>query len=189
MTATESNTQPPQRARSRVGSVVRITGAVLAVVLVVAWFMYPAPKYRGAFGHHLFHLLPIGWVGFLSRTLPGVTLNTSALALAGAVALLLAAMLNRAGRWLTPQWSWRSSLVALLVPMFLFIIAMSASGTYTRVIELQNKEGRWSSTGPSLKFLEDLRQIDSAIDAYQLNSKPAEAAPNEPSTTPRNESR
>jgi hypothetical protein len=92
--------------------------------------------YTASFFHHLVFELPVGWYEFLKRTTPWITMETSAIAIALAAAIIAVLILHLVGRSSSHAWSWRSTLVAAFLPVVLFAIILSSGGIQTRVTQL-----------------------------------------------------
>jgi hypothetical protein len=122
-------------------------------------------------GPYVWYYLPTGWWKFLQRNVPAVSPEFSAIALTALCAGIAFVVLHFLARSFSQSWRWRSTLAVLLAPALLFAIVLAAAGTRARITELATDPE--PVRGVSFVDLEELRQIDSAVDQFSVETAPA----------------
>jgi hypothetical protein len=128
---TEPARVPHAEKRRRWIIVLMITGAA-----VMARVLLAPTNYTHRLPLHFLHEVPVGWWGFVKRTIPQIQLEPSAIVLAVLSFLIAVALTHTVGRRFSQAWSWRTSIAASLSPFVLFAITVSASGAQMRITQL-----------------------------------------------------
>jgi prepilin-type processing-associated H-X9-DG protein len=153
----------------------KILTAVLVLLIIMSCLGLEAPL--------VFVVLPalylvFGWIGFIVRVFPQITVNASGLAMAG-IALAASALLAHVlGRWLWngshPDRPWRArwTVSFLLLIVVLFGAGIAMVGITHQTVWLARTPGPWFSHGRGretanrVKCASNLRQIGQAILLY-----------------------
>lgn len=157
--------------------------ALILGVIPFVWIMGWLPNARwrnraprsAKLSVYVWYYLPTGWWEFLKRNVPGISPEVSAIGLAALCAAFAFLLLHFLARSFSRSWTWRSTLAALLAPALLFAIVLSAAGTQARITELATDPEPVSGAG--FMILEDLREIDAAIDQYAIEYQGPPAPP------------
>jgi hypothetical protein len=114
--------------------IVRWLLAILAFAVVV-FFLLPLTSYRLAI---VVWRLPFGWIGFLKRVVPEITVNWNAIGMVILCSVLIVGGIQWLGSWLyaygcaqnteRQRWRWQWSFSLYATVWLLFIAAMGATG-------------------------------------------------------------
>jgi hypothetical protein len=117
--------------------------AILLFFVMVLPFLVPA--FFRSVGTILF-----GWLEFLKRVAPQVSLSWSGIGMVVLCSVLIVAGLNSLGRWLTrsspdnPRWRWSWSVSIYTVLWLLFLAAMGVTGFVHQVAWLARSKEPWT---------------------------------------------